>query len=73
MTKIQRAELPKSKVYVIDLSRTDFDFREAERKRNEELIVAEAERLGSVYSLDYFQECVNNEELNLNNSFILIK
>ena len=61
------------RVYVIDLDRTDFDFREAEHNGDYDLIIDEAESLGTVYSLEYFQECINNEELDLNNCFILIR
>lgn len=59
------------KVYVIDLDKTDFDFREAESNGDYDDIMDEAERLGTVYSLQGFQEALNNEELFLDNSFIL--
>jgi hypothetical protein len=61
------------RVYIIDCNRTDFDFREAEHKGDYDSIIDEAESLGTVYSLEYFQECINNEELDLSNSFILIR
>lgn len=59
------------KVYIINCS-SDFDFRGAEYCGDYGSIKDEAERQGGVYSLDWFQECVNNEELILTNSFILI-
>ena len=62
------------RVYVIDCNATEFDFRMAEEEGDEESIMQEAERLGSVYSLKGFQNAVNDEELdNLSNSFILIR
>lgn len=63
----------KSRVYVINCNDTDFDFRTFESEGDEESIMQEAERLGSVYSLEGFQEALNDEELILDNSFILIK
>ena len=61
------------KVYVINCSESDIDFNELERRGDHEPIMTEAERLGSVYSLQGFQDASNNEELSLENSFILIK
>ena len=61
------------KVYVIDCNETDFEFREAEAKKDYDAIMTEAEKIGSVYSLGGFQEAINSEELILENSFILIK
>jgi hypothetical protein len=60
------------KVYVIDCSQTKFDFRYAEQIGEYDKIKDEAERLGSVYSLEGFQDAINDEDLFLNNSFILI-
>ena len=59
------------KVYVIDCERSDFGFREAEMEADYEGIMNEAERLGSVYSLEGFQDALNDEELFLHNSFVL--
>jgi len=61
------------RVYVIDCNATDFPFRVAEEKKDWESIMVEAERLGDIYSLNGFQEAVNNNEVNLDNSFILIR
>jgi len=65
------------RVYVLDcgldMERNNFDFRELEMKGNEEAIMTEAEERGTVYSLNGFQNAINDEELDLNNSFILIK
>ena len=60
------------KVYVIALNMTDFDFRGAELFGEDDKIKAEAERLGTVYSLQEFQDEINDENLFLDNSFILI-
>jgi len=60
------------RVYVINCDKTDFNFREKEHWGNLSAIMDEAERLGSVYSLSYFQDCINNQDLDLSNSFILI-
>jgi hypothetical protein len=60
------------KVYIIDCSQTKFDFRGAEQIGEYDKIKDEAERLGSVYSLEGFQDSINDEDLFLNNSFILI-
>jgi len=51
---------------------TDFDFRGAEHRGDYDAIKQEAEKQGHVYSLEYFMERWNNEELNCTNSFILI-
>lgn len=61
------------RVYVINLSETKFNFREAEYRGNFEAIITEAERLGSVYSLEGFEERINDEVLqNFSNTFIYI-
>ena len=60
------------KVYVINCSE-DFDFRAKQQMSDYEAIMTKAEELGSVYSLQGFQDASNNEELLLDNSFILIK
>ena len=62
-----------TKVYIIDCSQTDFDFRNAEREGKEEAIIDEAIKNGTVYSLQQFQDLSNDEELYLDNSFILIR
>ncbi len=63
------------KVYVINCSYpgSDFDFRTAEYDGDLEGIMQEATRRNSVYSLEDFEEEVNNEDLILTNSFILIR
>ena len=63
--------MAEKKVYVINCS-NDFDFRDAEMRGNIDSIKTEAEKQGSVYSLNGFQEACNNEDLFLTNSFILI-
>lgn len=60
------------RVYVVNCSDSEIDFSGLERYGEYEPIMAEAERLGSVYSLMGFQEASNNESLDLSNSFILI-
>ena len=61
------------RVYVLDCNyHNDFDFRGAEMQGDLEGIIAEAERRGTVYSLEGFQEAANNDEVSLINSFILI-
>ena len=60
------------KVYVINCSDTDLDFHEWERKGEYEPIMTTAEELGTVYSLQGFQDASNDESLDLSNSFILI-
>lgn len=59
------------RVYVIDCD-DDFEFREAELEGNYNSIMDKAEELGTVYSLRGFQNAVNNDEVNLSNSFIYI-
>ena len=61
------------RVYVINCGKTDFDFRKKYDRGEHEEIMIEAEKLGSVYSLDYFEEEINSENLDLSNSFILIQ
>lgn len=71
----QKEEINEKRVYVINLSEVamDFDFNELERNGEYERIMRMGELLGSVYSLEGFQNAINNEELDLSNSFILIK
>ena len=59
------------KVYVLDAKEV-WDFRDLEHKGDFDKIMSKAEELGTVYSLQGFQDAVNDEELNLNNSFIYI-
>ena len=61
------------KVYIIDCSQTDFDFRTAEQFGEEDQIIKEAIKNERVYSLQEFQDLINDEELYLDNSFILIR
>ncbi len=64
--------MKEKKVYIINCGETRFDFRSAEWKGEKGLIKTEAGKLGSVYSLEFFQDKINDEELVLTNSFILI-
>lgn len=61
-----------TRVYVINCDESKIDFRKAEADRNIYSIQTEAERLGTVYTLKGFQKAINDEELFLTNSFILI-
>lgn len=54
------------RVYVINLIESDIDFRGS----GEEAIIEEAERLGSIYSLEGFEHALNSDELSLNNSYV---
>jgi len=60
------------RVYVINCNESDLYFRDKERQGDLNAIMEEAEHLGSVYSLGYFQDCINDDQLDLTNSFILI-
>ena len=60
------------KVFVLNCE-GDFDFRTAEYALDFQGIMTEANKRDSVYSLEYFQDEINDEELNLSNSFILIR
>lgn len=64
--------MKEKRVYIIDCSKSEIDFRAKEQVGDYEAIMTEAERLGTVYSLDYFVSEVNDENINLNNSFIYI-
>jgi len=64
--------MKEKRVYVIDMSQTDFEFRKYEKLEEYDKIREKAEELGTVYSLEYFQDQINDEQLFLNNSFILI-
>ena len=61
------------KVYVINGDQTDFDFRTAEMEGKEDEIINEAIKQRTVYTLQEFQDLSNDEELFLDNSFILIR
>jgi len=60
------------RVYVINAGDCD-DFNDWERQGNYKAIMDKAEELGTVYSLQGFQDAINTEELLLNNSWIYIK
>jgi len=64
--------MKEKRVYIINVGDTEFNFRDAEAEGNLDAIKTEAESLGSVYSLKGFQNAVNDEWLDLGNSFILI-
>ena len=59
------------KVYVCDCS-LDFDFRLSEMSADYDAIKQFAIEQESVYTLEEFQDACNDEELSLENSFILI-
>jgi cytochrome oxidase Cu insertion factor (SCO1/SenC/PrrC family) len=61
-----------TKVYIINCSASDIDFRILEHLGKYREIKEEAKRLDTVYSLEDFQDGCNNDEINLSNSFILI-
>ena len=62
------------RVYITNCDCEDekYNFRDCERFGEYDKIKDKAEELGTVYSLEGFQEAVNNEEVDLSNSFILI-
>lgn len=60
-------------VYVINCDAAEIDFREHEHKGEFQVIMDEATRQGGVYTLEEFQDAINDEELGLENSFILIR
>ena len=60
------------RVYIINCNETDFNFRKAEKEKRFNDIMTMAEELGSVYSLKGFQNAINGEIVDLNQSFILI-
>lgn len=60
------------RVYVINCG-SDFRFRDWEQHGNYDKIKDKAEELGTVYSLEQFQDKINDDELSLENSFILIR
>lgn len=62
-----------NKVYIINPDDTELNFNECIDTEDHEPIKAEAERLGTVYSLKGFQNAINSEELYLGNSFIYIE
>jgi len=59
------------RVYVVSCDE-EFDFRRAEEQHDYDLIKDIAEDLGTVYSLRGFQEAINDDQVDTNNSFILI-
>jgi hypothetical protein len=63
------------KVYMLDcmLDEKGFNFRDLEMNGNELAIMQEAENRGTVYSLQEFQDGLNDEDLDTNNIFILIR
>lgn len=63
------------RVYVTNCSECSegFDFRDLERDCEYDKIIDEAEKQGTVYSLQGFQDACNDEELDLSNSYILIR
>lgn len=72
--KVIKEEFDKEKrVYIINTLDSEIWFNDLERNGNYEKIMTEAEALETVYSLQRFQDACNNKELDLSNSFILIK
>lgn len=62
------------KVYVIFLDDAeDFDFRRHEHRGEYDVIMDKAEELGSVWSLEGFQDALNYEDIVLDNAFLIIK
>ena len=59
------------RVYVVNAD-ADFDFLDAKMLGKFDDIISEAERQGTIYSLEGFQEAINCEDLFLTNSFIYI-
>ncbi len=66
-----QAETAEKKVYVLNVT-TESQFRDWETKGEYNKIMDRAEDLGTVYSLQGFQDALNDEQLNLDNSFIYI-
>ena len=66
-----------SRVYVVDMDKYE-NTRQARVSKVDQIVgvddvfMAVAEELGSVYSLKGFEDAVNNEELFLDSSFIFI-
>jgi len=63
-----RVAKEEKKVYVIEADDEDIEFHNA----TEAEIIHHCEITGKIYSLKGFEESINNEELNLSNSFIRI-
>lgn len=55
------------RVYVVNAD-DGFDFHKA----TDEEIITHCEETGLIYSLPFFEEQINNEELDLSNSFIRV-
>lgn len=60
------------KVYVTSCDDENFDFRGLEFEGEYDKIIDYSEEKGQVYSLYGFQEALNDEDLELSNSFVLI-
>jgi hypothetical protein len=56
------------RIYVCNCDDRSFDFHKVEDKQ----IIEHCKKTGGIYSLEFFEEQINNEELKLNNSFIRI-
>ncbi len=61
-----------TRVYIISCDE-DFDFRVAEQCGEYESIKIKAEELGTVYTLECFEDELNNENINIDNSFVYIE
>lgn len=61
-----------SKVYVLNQNDSELEFYKNLDAKNYDVIMNEAERLGTVYSLQGFQNAINTDDVMLDNSFIYI-
>lgn len=67
--------IKEKKVYIIDcavIRNTIFDFRDLEQIGDYDKIKEKAKELKTILTLQEFQDKINNDELDLSNSFILI-
>ncbi len=60
------------RIYVINCDH-NFDFLKKMKVKDYDSIMSKAEEIGSVYSLNGFQEAMNIDNLSLINSYILIR
>jgi len=73
MTIFNMSTKKEIRVYMIECHANGFDFRKAENNGDYEAIKDAAEKAGTVFSLEFFQEEVNDENLSLLNAFIYIE
>ena len=70
-TKVVRTDPKEIRIYMVAAG-GEFDFLTAMAKGDTDSIIDQAESTGSVYSLQGFQDAINNDEINVVDTYVYI-